>query len=50
MFNLSPLPSAKVFVEEMREKALDPSVFVRKSALAVIENILRNSGNISGRV
>lgn len=39
--NINPLPKSQDFIEFLRRRALDDSVFVRKHALAVLENILR---------
>ena len=38
---VNPLPKSADFIEFLRRRALDDSVFVRKHALQVLENILR---------
>ena len=40
------LPSSSELVRFLRSRALDQSVFVRKSALQVLENILRSSNSL----
>ena len=39
--NVNPLPKSQELVEFLRKRALDDSVYVRKNALLVLENILR---------
>jgi len=43
---IDPLPSSKDFIDFLRRRALDQSVFVRKSALQVLENVLKLSGSL----
>lgn len=43
---IDPLPSSKVFIEFLRKRALDESVYVRKNALQVLENVLKISGRL----
>ena len=38
---VNPLPSTDSFIDFLRRRALDDSVYVRKSALQVLENILK---------
>lgn len=40
-----PLPPASEFLDFLRKRALDDSVFVRKNALQVLENLLRLGGS-----
>ena len=39
--SLNPLPSSEAFIDFLRQRALDESVYVRKNALQVLENILK---------
>ena len=41
--DIDPLPSTAVFIDFLRRRALDESVFVRKNALSLLENILKVS-------
>jgi hypothetical protein len=43
---IDPLPSTEAFLEFLRKRALDESVYVRKNALQVLENILKFSDNL----
>ena len=43
---VNPLPSTEAFIAFLRKLALDESVYVRKNALQVLENILKLSGNV----
>ena len=43
---VNPLPSTTSFIGFLRKLALDESVYVRKNALQVLENILKLSGNV----
>lgn len=45
---INPLPSTKSFIDFLRRRALDESVFVRKNALQVLENVLKCS--VSGEM
>ena len=38
---VNPLPKSEDFIDFLRKRALDDSVFVRKNALQVLENILK---------
>ena len=38
---VNPLPKSEEFIDFLRKRALDDSVFVRKNALQVLENILK---------
>ena len=38
---VNPLPKSEDFIDFLRKRALDDSVFVRKHALQVLENILK---------
>ena len=44
--NVELLPSGQELIEFLRKRALDQSVFVRKSALQVLENILKSSTSL----
>ena len=39
--SVNPLPQSEAFIDFLRKRALDESVYVRKNALQVLENILR---------
>lgn len=39
--SVKPLPSSQSFIDFLRKRALDESVYVRKNALQVLENILK---------
>ena len=39
--SVNPLPQSETFIDFLRKRALDESVFVRKNALQVLENILK---------
>ena len=44
--NVDILPSGREIIQFLRKRALDQSVFVRKSALQVLENILKTSTSL----
>ena len=44
---INPLPTTDAFIEFLRRRALDDSVYVRKNALQVLENILKFSAGTS---
>ena len=46
LVNVDLLPSGRELIQFLRKRALDQSVFVRKSALQVLENILKTSTSL----
>ncbi len=42
--SVNPLPHPDAFLDFLRRRALDESVYVRKNALQVLENILKSAG------